>query len=83
MIAAGQIHAARALLGIDQRCLAILAGLSPPTTRRMKTSNGLIRGNVDSRTKLVAALNAAVMELIGEDTAGPAGGGGVGKKAAG
>jgi hypothetical protein len=33
----------------------------------MEASAGVIRGNVDSLTKLVAALTAAGIELIGED----------------
>ena len=68
MISAAQLRAARALLGIDQRKLAEMAGLSLPTIQRMEASDGVIRGNVDSLTKLVSALNAAGIELIGEKT---------------
>lgn len=67
MISAAQLRAARALLGIDQRTLADMAGLSLPTIQRMEASEDVIRGNVDSLTKLVAALNAAGIELIGEN----------------
>ena len=56
MITAGQMRAARALLGIDQRKLADLARLSLPTIQRMEASEDTIRGNVDSLMKLVAAL---------------------------
>ena len=75
MITAGQLRAARALLGIDQRKLAELAGLSVPTVQRMEASDGVIRGNVDSLMKLVSALNAAGIELIsaGATSAGGAG----------
>jgi transcriptional regulator with XRE-family HTH domain len=66
MITAGQLRAARALLSIDQRQLAELAGLSVPTIQRMEASDGVIRGNVDSLTKLVNALRAAGIEIIGE-----------------
>ena len=66
MISAGQLRAARALLGIDQRQLAGLSGLSHPTIQRMEASEGVIRGNVDSLIKLVTALDAAGIELIGE-----------------
>jgi transcriptional regulator with XRE-family HTH domain len=66
MISAAQLRAARALLGIDQRRLAELSGLSVPTIQRMETSEGVIRGNVDSLMKLVHALDAAGIELIGE-----------------
>jgi transcriptional regulator with XRE-family HTH domain len=77
MISAGQLRAARALLGIDQRKLAERSGLSVPTIQRMEASDGVIRGNVDSLMKLIGALNAAGIELIGEGTASPGGGRGV------
>ena len=54
------------MLGIDQRMLAELSGLSLPTIQRMEASDGVIRGNVDSLMKLVAALEAAGIELIAE-----------------
>jgi transcriptional regulator with XRE-family HTH domain len=82
MITAGQMRAARALLGIDQRRLAELSGLSLPTIQRMEASEGVIRGNVDSLMKLVGALTEAGIELIGEGAASPAGGRGVRLKAA-
>ena len=66
MITAGQMRAARALLGIDQRRLAELSGLSLPTVQRMEASDGVVRGNVDSLMKLVAALHASGIELIGD-----------------
>ena len=81
MITAAQLRAARALLGLDQRRLAELAGLSVPTIQRMEASDGVIRGNVDSLTKLVAALDAAGIELIGEDSSSVSGGRGVRLKA--
>ena len=77
MIAAGQLRAARALLGIDQRELAQRCGLSLPTIQRMEASNGVIRGNVDSLMKLVGALDAAGIELIGDGATSSAGGRGV------
>ncbi len=77
MITAGQVRAARALLGIDQRRLAKLAGLSLPTIQRMEGSDGVIRGNVDSLVKLVDALGTAGVELIGENSASQGGGRGV------
>jgi len=66
MITAGQLRAARALLGIDQRELAKRCGLSLPTIQRMEASDGVVRGNVDSLMKLVDALAAGGIELIGE-----------------
>ncbi|MCX7381005.1 MAG: helix-turn-helix transcriptional regulator [Alphaproteobacteria bacterium] len=77
MITAPQMRAARALLGIDQRQLAELAGLSLPTIQRMEASNGVIRGNVDSLMKLVEALAQAGIELIGDSAPSSGGGRGV------
>jgi transcriptional regulator with XRE-family HTH domain len=77
MISAAQLRAARALLGIDQRKLASMSGLSIPTIQRMEASDGVIRGNVDSLMKLIAALNGAGVELIGQGAASQGGGRGV------
>ena len=77
LITPAQLRAARALLGIDQRALARAAQLSLPTIQRMEASEGLIRGTVDSLMKLVAALEAAGVELINEGDTSPAGGRGV------
>ena len=77
MITAAQLRAARALLGIDQRKLAELSDLSLPTIQRMEASDGVIRGNVDSLMKLVAALDAGGVELIGNNAASTGGGRGV------
>ena len=77
MITSGQMRAARALLGIDQRELAQRAGLSLPTIQRMEASNGVVRGNVDSLMKLVDALAANGIELIGEGATSAGGGRGV------
>lgn len=77
MITAAQVRAARALLGIDQRELAQRCGLSLPTIQRMEASDGLVRGNVDSLTKVVEALVASGVELIGDGAASSGGGRGV------
>jgi transcriptional regulator with XRE-family HTH domain len=71
------LRASRALLGIDQRKLADMAGLSLPTIQRMEASDGVVRGNVDSLMKLVAALDAAGIELIAEGAVSQTGGRGV------
>jgi transcriptional regulator with XRE-family HTH domain len=81
MITAAQLRAARALVGMDQRALAEAAGLSLPTIQRMEASEGVIRGNVDSLVKLIAALESAGVELIGEGAISAAGGRGVRLKA--
>ena len=83
MISAPQLRAARALLGMDQRKIAELAGLSVPTIQRMEASDGVIRGNVDSLMKLIGALDAAGIELIGDGAVSPSGGRGVRLKASG
>jgi len=77
MITAAQIRAARALVSMDQRKLADLAGLSLPTIQRMEASDGVVRGNVDSLMKLMAALDAAGIEFLAEGVASPSGGRGV------
>ncbi|HEU4650451.1 MAG TPA: helix-turn-helix transcriptional regulator [Croceibacterium sp.] len=77
MITSHQMRAARALLGIDQRQLAELAGLSPPTIQRMEASHGQVRGVVDTLVKVVNALEAAGIELIGENAPSTGAGRGV------
>ena len=77
MITAGQLRASRALLGMDQRQLAEAAGLSLPTIQRMEASDGVIRGNVDSLMKLVAALDALGIELISDNATSSGGGRGI------
>jgi transcriptional regulator with XRE-family HTH domain len=77
MITAGQLRASRALLGIDQRKLAEVAGLSLPTIQRMEASDDVIRGNVDSLMKLIAALDELGIELISGNATSHGGGRGV------
>lgn len=77
MITAAQLRAARALLGIDQRKLAEIAGVSLPTIQRMEASQGNVRGVVESLTRVVEALDAAGIELIGEGAQSLSGGRGV------
>ena len=67
MINPAQMRAARALLGIDQRRLAELAGVSLPTIQRMEASEGNVRGVIDTLTKVVEALDRAGVELIGDE----------------
>lgn len=77
MITAAQIRSARALLGIDQKRLAELAGVSLPTIQRMEASEGTVRGVVDTLTKVVEALDREGVELIGENAPSAGGGRGV------
>ena len=66
---------------MDQRALAEACGLSLPTIQRMEASEGVIRGNVESLMKLIAALDAAGVELINEGAVSEKGGRGVRLKA--
>jgi transcriptional regulator with XRE-family HTH domain len=68
MITSGQMKAARALLGIDQRQLAELCAVSLPTIQRMEASGGTVRGMIDTLVKVVEALDCAGVELIGDFT---------------
>jgi len=77
MITAAQLRAARVLLGIDQRRLAELSGLSVPTIQRMEASETMVRGNVDSLVKLIDAFDTAGIEMIDEGAVSQAGGRGV------
>lgn len=81
MMTGAQMRAARALLGIDQKTLAGMAGVSVPTVQRMEASDGTVRGVVESLTRVVEALDRAGVELIGEGVASVAGGRGVRLKA--
>lgn len=65
------------MASFDQRALAAVAGLSVPTIQRMEASDGVVRGNVDSLTKLVSALENAGVEFIREGASSPGGGRGV------
>lgn len=77
MMTSAQLRAARALLGIDQKTLAEMASVSLPTIQRMEASDGNVRGIVDTLTKVIEALNAAGVELIGENARSEGGGRGV------
>ena len=68
MISAAQLRAARAMLGVDQRTLAAMSGVSLPTIQRMEASKDEhVRGVVSTLTRIIAALDAAGIELIGND----------------
>lgn len=77
MMTAAQLRAARALLGIDQKTLADMAGVSLPTIQRMEASDGTVRGIVDTLTRVIEALNEAGVELIGDNARSDTGGRGV------
>ena len=77
MMTSGQLRAARAILGIDQKKLAALAGVSLPTVQRMEASDGVVRGTVETLTKVIEALNLAGVDLIGDNARSESGGRGV------
>ena len=66
MIVGSQMRAARALLGLDQRDLAKLSGLSLPTIQRMESSPGSVRAVVDSLERVLEAFTAGGVELIAD-----------------
>jgi transcriptional regulator with XRE-family HTH domain len=55
------------MLGIDQRQLAELCGVSLPTVQRMEASDGTVRGVIDTLMKVVEALDRAGIELIADN----------------
>lgn len=77
MITSGQLRAARAMLGIDQRQLAVRARVSLPTIQRMEASDGVVRGVVDTLMKVIDALEADGIELISDNRPSTGGGRGV------
>ena len=77
MITSQQMRAARALLGIDQRQLAALASVSLPTIQRMEASDGQVRSVVDTLVKVISALEAVGIEIIGENAPSSGAGRGV------
>lgn len=77
MITSQQMRAARALLGIDQRRLAVMAGVSLPTIQRMEASDGQVRSVVGTLVKVIQALEAAGVEIIGENAQSSGAGRGV------
>ena len=66
MIVGAQMRAARALLGLDQRDLARLSGLSLPTIQRMESSPGSVRAVVGSLERVLEAFTAGGVELIAD-----------------
>ena len=77
MMTSGQLRAARALLAIDQKTLAAMSDVSLPTIQRMEASEGVVRGTVETLTKVIEALNRAGVDLIGDNARSDAGGRGV------
>jgi predicted transcriptional regulator len=77
MMTSGQMRAARAILGVDQRQLAESANVSLPTIQRMEASDGVVRGNVETLTKVVDTLARLGVELIADNAVSREGGRGI------
>ena len=77
MLTAAQMRAARALVGMEQKTLAELSGVSLPTIQRMEASNGVVRGVIETLMKVMGALEAAGVEFINEGAVSAGGGRGV------
>ncbi|HWA17938.1 MAG TPA: helix-turn-helix transcriptional regulator [Devosia sp.] len=77
MMTSGQLRAARALLGLDQKQLAKLADVSLPTIQRMEASESVVRGTVETLTKVIEALHRAGVDLIGDNARSESGGRGI------
>lgn len=77
MLTAAQMKAARALVGMEQKTLAEISGVSLPTIQRMEASNGVVRGVIETLMKVMGALEAAGIEFINEGAISSAGGRGV------
>ncbi|WP_413867583.1 helix-turn-helix domain-containing protein [Albidovulum sp.] len=77
MITGAQMKAARALLGIGQKDLAVMAGVSVPTIQRMEASEANVRGIIESLMRVIEAFDRAGIELIGEGGRSLGGGRGV------
>ncbi|HEX5212527.1 MAG TPA: helix-turn-helix transcriptional regulator [Pseudolabrys sp.] len=69
IITAGQLRAARGLIGWSQTELARRAGLSLPTVKRVEVDLG-VRVSDDARVKLRSALEMAGVEFIDENGGG-------------
>jgi len=77
VLTAAQMKAARALVGMEQKTLAELSGVSLPTIQRMEASNGVVRGVIETLMKVMGALEAAGVEFINEGAVSSTGGRGV------
>jgi len=71
------MKAARALVGMEQRTLARLSGVSLPTIQRMEASGGTVRAVVGTLMKVMDALESAGVEFINDGTTSSGGGKGV------
>ena len=73
MITAGQLKAARGLLGWSQHELSKVAGVGISTVKRMESRDGPIGGYADNVWKIERALEEAGIIFIDENDSGGVG----------
>jgi predicted transcriptional regulator len=66
-----QVKAARALLAWSQEQLAVVAGVSLPTIKRLEAQDGPLGGRNETGKKIRLALESAGVEFIDENGGGP------------
>jgi len=66
-----QVKAARALLDWSQEELALGAGVSLPTIKRLEATDGPLGGRSETGEKIQRALQGAGIEFIDENGGGP------------
>ncbi len=66
-----QVKAARALLGWSQQDLAVRAGVSLPTIKRLEANDGILGGRSETSGKLHEAFIGAGVIFIEENGQGP------------
>ena len=66
-----QIKAARALLAWSQDQLAVAAGVSIPTIKRLEANDGPLGGSGQTIKKILSSMEAAGVEFIDENGGGP------------
>jgi len=71
MIAASQIRAGRALLGLSSRQLAAESGVSWATIKRFEETEGIPRSKRGTLERLKNYLDAAGIEFLGDPNKSP------------
>ena len=70
MLTGEQLRAARAILRIEQKDLAIAADVSVETIKRLEKMRGKVSGNIGTIDAIKSALEAAGVEFIPENGGG-------------
>ncbi len=66
-----QLKAARTLIGWSQEDLALAAGVSLPTIKRLESTEGALGGRETTAAKIRNALSKAGVDFIAENGGGP------------